>query len=91
MTNKQKPMSKPQPPYGARCAATPIFGQFWPNYATSLQHPQIDIMGTLLLASGLRIPYMNFYPDWKKNCRVISQKPYVHLWTYAPNLIDFGP
>ena len=86
-------MSKPQPPTGARCATstTPYLVNFGPIMPNHFNIPKIDIMGALLLASDLRISNMNFYPDWKTNGRVISQKSYSHLWTYAPNLIDFGP
>ena len=31
-----------------------------------------------------------FHPDWTKNDRVMSKKPYAHIWACVPNLIDFG-
>ena len=40
-----------------------IFGAIMQN---NLNTPKTEIMGALLVASGLRNSYPNFYPDWKK-------------------------
>ena len=65
-----------------------IRGPIMPNH---LNMPKPEIMGVLLVSSGPRNSYTNFYPDWTKNGWVMSKKPYAHIWVYVPNLIDFGP
>ena len=37
----------------------PYLINFWPNYVKSPRHPKTDIMGALLVASGLRNLYVN--------------------------------
>ena len=61
---------RPQPPTGARSAATPIFGPILAQLCQitttcSMHKPQV--LGALLTASGLLNLYTNFYPNWTKN------------------------
>ena len=55
-----------------------------PNHLNMLK---TMLWGALLVASVLLNSYIKFHQDWTKNGRVISQKPYAHIWAYASNLI----
>ena len=67
----------PQPPTGARGAATPIFGLLFAQLCLNITKTQM--LGALLTASGLLSLYTNFYPYWTTNGLVKSQKPYAHI------------
>ena len=74
--------SRTQLPTSARGTATPICGSFLPNYAKSLGHTCNVCTPELVyeVSSKLDNKWLSYEP-----------KPYAHIWTYAPNLINFGP
>ena len=60
---------EPQPPTGARSTATLIRGSIFAQLMPNLNHlrvPKTEVMGALLVDSGLKNSYTNLYPDWKQ-------------------------
>ena len=69
----------------------PYWSLFCPIMSNYRNMTKTKMFGALLVASGLLNYYMKFHQDWTKNGWVMRQKPYAHIWTYAPNFIGFGP
>ena len=47
--------------------------------------------GALLVDTSLLNTYTELYQNRIKIGRVMSKILYAHIWTYAANIIDFGP
>ena len=75
-------------PRDSRALIWSIFGSILPNHLNMLK---TVFWGALLVATSLLNTYTKLYQNRIKIGRVMSKILYAHIWTYAANIIDFGP
>ena len=92
MTKKLGPLTKLLRGPGPQLSAVqprPYLLTFWPNYAKSPQNGLTQILGALLVASGLLNSYICSFVKIIQKMADMSYK--TKTICTSPNLIDFGP
>ena len=78
----------PLVPWDSHALIWSNYGSIFPNHLNMLE---TVLCGAQLIATSHLKTYTKFYRNRIKIGRVMSKILYAHIWTYATNVIDFGP